>query len=117
MPRNQKNKETLFSYSLLIGSIIGGIGGALLLGHVLHTIALILLGLSKDSFSVLLLPIIVMVIALISGTVILVLAFKIKNNILKIATISFSVIIPSAIEIVDLPIRAFLILQQYSGSL
>ena len=107
-----KDNQKSFSYTLLILSIIGGVGGALLVGHILHQAARIFLGFSTDSLAVLIIPLIVAVVALIIGTVVLVLAFKVKSVSLKVTIIAFSVVIPSIIEVFDLGIRAFFLFQE-----
>lgn len=94
---------------MLVGAIIGGIGGALLLGHILQEIARMIFGLTEVDYLSLVPHGIVLAILLIVGTAILGFAFLIENNKLKIATITFSITVPIAVEIVDLSVRGYMV--------
>lgn len=93
------------SITLLIASIIGGIGGALLLGHVLDDLARAIFGLHDFNVPLYIVGGIAIVLLGSLGTGVLVAGFFIENKLIKILTIAFSLPIPIIIEVVDLVIR------------
>ena len=98
-------KSLPLAWSMFTVAVLGGIGGSILLGYVLETIARIIFGLTNDSLDVLIVPSIILIFLVILGTVILGFAFLIENIKLKILTIIFSVAFPILVDLVDLSIR------------
>jgi hypothetical protein len=101
----KKIKSLPLAWSMFIGAAIGGISGAILLGHVLETIARNIFELSNDNLLELVFPGVILLILVLIGTAILGFAFFIENTKLKILTIVFSIAVPIIVEIVDLTIR------------
>lgn len=104
-PNPHKIVDKKLSYGLLALAIVGGIGGAVMLGILLEDIARSLFGLKEPNF--ILMGILGSVVGLLSaiGTGVLVVAFYIQNKAIKTLTIAFSLPIPIVIEIVDLTLR------------
>lgn len=108
----------LFSSSLLVLAITGGIGGALLIGYVLDNLVRTFLSLNPTSeISTLILLFIVLILLTIAGTTVLIMALKVENKKMKLAIIICSTVVPLTIEIVDLTIRAHFIIKDYSEAL
>lgn len=93
------------SISLLVTSIIGGVGGALLLGWVLDDLARSIFGLQEYNIPLYVIGGIVIILLGSLGTLVLVAGFFIESKPIKIITIAFSLPIPIVIEVVDLSIR------------
>jgi hypothetical protein len=101
-----------FSVALLVTAIISGVGGALLLGEILHTVARIAFHISDESYTVIIIPAIILVVLGVLGTLVLILAVFIENKVLKVLTILFSIAIPILIEVIDLSIRTFVLIDE-----
>lgn len=93
------------SVTLLISSIVGGLGGAVLVGFMLENIARPILGLQDPNMPLIITLILGLTVLMIIGTVALVLAFYVENTVMKIFIIAFSVPIPIIFEVIDLTIR------------
>lgn len=103
------------SWTLLITSVISGVGGALLLGHILDKVTRITFQLSTDSYDSIIIPSILILFFGIFGTAVLIISFFIENKGIRVTTIAFSVIIPIIIEIVDILVRSYFIYIDFSN--
>lgn len=101
-----------FAWALLLTAIIGGVGGALLLGDILHTVARIALRLSDESYFTIIIPLAILLVLGLIGTLALVLSVFVENKKMKIAIILFSILLPIVIEVIDLSIRTFAIISE-----
>jgi len=105
--KTKKITSIPLSIGMLVGAIIGGLGGVYLLGEIIFTVARILLGLSEEKLTIIIIPIIVLSILAIVGTLILVASIFVQHRVLQILIIVFSVAVPILGEIIDLTIRTF----------
>lgn len=99
-------QQKIFEYSMLIGSILSCFIGVWLVGETYSSLIRSMLGLSEQPIESLILPLVFLLIVAIIGTVILFLAFGIKNKAIKITVILFSILIPTILDSIDLIIRS-----------
>lgn len=102
---NSKYLTKKVSLLILFTAIVGGIGGAILLGHLLETIARSIFGLSEWDIPYLLLWGSFMLLLATAGTLALVGAVYTENKIIRWLIIVFSIPLPIVFEIVDLTVR------------
>ena len=93
------------SLVLLLSSIIGGIGGALLLGHILEHVARVIFQLEDLNLTSILINGSILVLLGAIGTFTLVAAFWVQNKKYRFWIIFFSMPLPLVIELIDLPLR------------
>ena len=104
-PKTHKITSKPLSFGLLATSIIGGIGGAILLGILLEDLTRSIFGLSEfNLFFLISLGILITLLGIV-GTGALVAAFYIDNKTIRAFTVAFSLPIPIVFEVVDLTIR------------
>lgn len=95
---------------VLVVAIVGGVGGALLLGHILEGIARSIFGLTEWDFTGLAIWGSVMLVLMAIGTGALVGAFYTENKVIRWLIVAFSIPIPIVIEVVDLIVRMVLMM-------
>lgn len=105
----ENNQDNRLGILMMISSIVLCFVGVWMLGEIYTQSVRIFVGLSEEKIETIIPQILILMVIAIIGTIILVLAFGLKNKKMRLTIILFSILVPTILEIVDLTIRSVIL--------